>query len=115
MWERFEARRWDDAAAELHEEFVCEWPATGERFEGPENFIAMNRAYPDINWHIEVQRVIAAGDVVAAEVRVPHDHGIDWCTGFYELRDGKVWRATEYWTEQEPGPPPEWRAPWRSE
>lgn len=114
LWERFEARNWDGARDELHDEFVCDWPATGERFSGPDAFVDMNRAYPDIGWHIEVQRIVAGSEEVAAEVRVPSDEGTDWCSGFYTLRDGKVWRAVEYWTTRESGPQPEWRAPFRA-
>lgn len=114
MWRCFEARDWDRARAELHEEFVCEWPATGERFVGADAFVAMNRAYPDVGWHVEVQRIVDAGDEVAAEVRVPSDDALDWCSGFYTLRDGRIWRAVEYWTRREPEPPPAWREPFRS-
>jgi lactoylglutathione lyase len=114
LWERFEARDWDGARSELHDDFVGEWPATGERFVGPDAFVAMNRAYPDIGWHIEVARVVAAGDLVAAEVRVPGAETVDWCSGFYTLRDGKVWRAVEYWTATEQDPPPAWRQPFRA-
>jgi catechol 2,3-dioxygenase-like lactoylglutathione lyase family enzyme len=114
LWACFEARDWDGARAELHDDFECEWPQTSERFVGPDAFVAMNRAYPDIGWHIEVQRVVASGDAVAAEVRVPSKETVDWCSGFYTLRDGKVWRAVEYWTTSESSPPPNWRAPFRA-
>jgi lactoylglutathione lyase len=114
LWACFEAHDWHGARAELHDDFECEWPATGEHFVGAEAFVAMNRTYPDIGWHIEIQRVVASGDAVAAEVRVPSEETVDWCSGFYILRDGKVWRAVEYWTASEPGPPPDWRAPFRA-
>ena len=113
MWEAFERRDWRAARAQLHEEFTSEWPATGERFASADAFVAMNEAYPDIGWHIEIQRVVAAGDEVAVLCRVPSDEGVDWCSGFYTLRDGKVLRAVEFWTAREPGPPPEWRAKFR--
>jgi lactoylglutathione lyase len=115
LWECFDARDWEGARAVLHDDFESEWPQTGERFVGADAFVAMNRAYPDIGWHIEVQRVVASGDLVAAEVRVPSRETVDWCSGFYTLRDRKIWRAVEYWTATESGPPPEWRAPFRAE
>jgi len=114
LWASFEARDWDGARVALHDDFVCEWPATGERFVGADAFVEMNRAYPDIGWRIEVQRVVASGELVAAEVRVPSEETVDWCSGFYTLRDGKIWRAVEYWTATEPGPPPDWRAPYQT-
>ena len=86
LWALFEARDWDRAAAELADDFVAEWPRTGERFHGPDVFIAMNRAHPAPNWHVAVKRVVAEGDQVAAEVEVTHDDGVDFCLGFYEIR-----------------------------
>jgi len=114
MWACFEARDWAGARAQLDDEFECEWPPTGERFVGADAFIAMNEAYPDIGWHIEPERFVVAGEEVAALVRVPSDEGVDWCTGFYTLGDGKVWRAVEFWKQREEGPPPEWREPFRA-
>lgn len=112
LWSRFEARDWEGAAAELADDFVAEWPQTGERFRGPANFIAMNRAHPAPNWHISVSRVVAQGDEIAAEVVVTTDEGVDFCLGFYELCEGKIRRATEYWTERAPATTPAWRAEW---
>lgn len=112
LWQLFEERRWDDAGAELHDDFVGEWPSVGHRFCGRDDFIAMNRAHPAPNWHIDVQRVVASGDRVAAEVVVTSDDAVDFCLGFYELRDAKIVRATEYWVEHDPRPIPEWRAAW---
>jgi hypothetical protein len=73
VWESFEARDWDRAADCLADEFVCEWPQTGERFRGRENFIAMNRAHPAPNWHLQVRRLVAEQSTVAAEVVVVSD------------------------------------------
>ena len=36
LWERFEARDWGAAAHELQEDFVADWPHTGERIRGRE-------------------------------------------------------------------------------
>jgi len=111
MWERFQARDWEGAAELIHEDFVGEWPNTAERMEGRDNYLAVQRAYPE-GWTIEVRRVIADGDQVAAEVRVPHGDELFHCAGFYEVREGKVLRATEYWSDGVPGEAPTWRAEW---
>ena len=113
LWRFFDERDWERAGEELHDEFVADWPQTSERFRGRDNFIAMNRAHPASGWSIDLRRTVVAGDVIAAEVAVPHDAGLDFCTGFYELRDGKIARATEYWSERLEQDPPEWRAQWR--
>jgi ketosteroid isomerase-like protein len=111
FWELLEARAWDDAADLLAEDFVCDWPNTGERFRGRDNFMDMNKAYPIPDWHIEVLRTVVDGPNVAAEVRVPSSSGLDFCLGFYEVVDGRIRRATEYWVEQRLQSPA-WRAQW---
>ena len=112
LWERFEARDWDGAAGQLHPEFVGDWPLTGERFRGPADFFAMNRAHPAPNWHIRIVSIVWAGDEVAAEVEVPSDGAVDFCLGFYTLRDGRIHRAREYWASQAIEAIPAWRARW---
>jgi ketosteroid isomerase-like protein len=111
LWELFEARRWDEAGQELHDDFVAEWPHTGERIRGRENFIELNRNYPE-PWSIEVRRVVGSGDEVALEAAVSHPGGVAHAAGFYTLRDGKIARATEYWLDGRSQEPPEWRARW---
>jgi hypothetical protein len=50
------------------------------------------------------------GDLAVAEVRVPTDDGqVFFCSGWYELRDGLIARATEYWIDAGSGDVPEWR------
>jgi hypothetical protein len=110
VWESFEARDWDRAADCLADEFVCEWPQTGERFRGRENFIAMNRAHPAPNWHLQVRRLVAEQSTVAAEVVVVSDNAVDMCLGFYDVSGGQVVHAVEYWVERADKPTPAWRA-----
>ncbi|HYU56624.1 MAG TPA: nuclear transport factor 2 family protein [Actinomycetota bacterium] len=112
VWERFEARDWDEAADLLAEDLVIDWPNTGERFRGRDNFIAMNRNHPAADWHIQVRRIVASGPDVAAEVLVPHADGLDACLGFYEVADGRITTGREYWVEIRPQSIPDWRAAW---
>jgi hypothetical protein len=111
LWESFEAREWSTAGDVLADDFVCDWPQTGERFRGPSNYLAMNRAHPAPNWHITIVRLVDGGDIAAAEVRVTSDDAVDICLGFYEVRDKRVAYAVEYWTTPGAVPTPEWRAP----
>jgi ketosteroid isomerase-like protein len=112
LWELFEARAWEQAGERLADDFVCDWPQTGERFRGRENFLAMNQAHPAPNWHIVVRRLISSGTEAAAEVVVTTDDGVEVCLGFYETRDGQIRRGVEYWTEHASQPTPAWRAGW---
>jgi len=114
LWTAFAAHDWEAAAASLAEDFVCEWPQTGERFVGRANFLAMNRNHPAPNWRIDRVEVLPIPpDRAVARVIVPTDLAVDVCLGLYRVDgDGLLLRATEYWTEHRHVPTPDWRAPW---
>jgi ketosteroid isomerase-like protein len=99
LWELFEARRWDDARELLHDDFVAEWPHSLERMRGPDAFIDLNRNYPE-GWSIRVDRVIDAGDAVVSEITVTQGGDAFRTASVFDLRDGKLWRAREYWVEE---------------
>jgi ketosteroid isomerase-like protein len=106
-----EARDWDGVAAQLHEDVVVDWPNTAERMRGRDDYLAVQRAYPE-GWHIHVLRVVDGGDTVVSEVRVDQDGKRFFAVSFFELADGMIARGVEYWSDGEPAPAPEWRARW---
>ena len=89
LWERMEARDWEGVAAQLHPDVVVDWPNTAERMRGRENYVAVQREYPE-DWHVEVLRIVDGGDQVASEVRVDHDGKQFYASSFFELADGKI-------------------------
>lgn len=111
LWERMEARDWDGVAAQLHEDVVVDWPNTAERMRGRDDYLAVQRAYPE-GWHIHVLRIVDGGDTVVSEVRVDEDGKRFYAVSFFELADGMIARGVEYWSDGEPAPAPEWRARW---
>src|SRR6478752_6831291 len=99
-------RHWDhsgideDVAHEIyHDDAVLEFPQSGERFEGVQNFREWRRQYPaKLKFH--TRRITHRADLVAAENlisfrgdRVAHER--------IYIMDG--WEAAE------------WRTPWRAE
>lgn len=107
--ECMEARHWPGARALVADDAVIDYTATGERFRGAA-FVAMNEAYPE-GWTIEIVDVVAAGDRVAAQIRVAQPDGVDWCAGFYTVADGLIRGGTEHWVRERAEPAPAWRAP----
>lgn len=112
LWDRIQARDWDGVALLVAQDAVVEWPVSGERIVGAENYVAVNREYPE-GWEIRVLRIVAAGDEVASEVEVPHESlGVFRAASFWTVRDGRIVHGTEYWTSLGADPRPEWRAAW---
>ncbi|MFF3727548.1 nuclear transport factor 2 family protein [Streptomyces erythrochromogenes] len=111
LWDRIQARDWDGVAGLIAEDAVVEWPVSGERIVGRQNYVAVNREYPE-GWAIRVLRVVAAGDEVVSEVEVPHEGvGVFRAASFWTVRDGLIVRGREYWTTYGADPRPEWRVP----
>ncbi len=109
LWQAMDRFDFEAAGDLLHEDYVCEWPQSRERIRGRDNFVAVNKNYPG-RWRIAIQRLIASGNQVATEVTLSYDGQILRAVSFFELRDGKIVRETDYWPE--PYDAPEWRAQW---
>ena len=110
FWDRMQARDWKGLGELLAEDLVVEWPVSGERIEGRENFVRINAEYPE-GWAIKVLRIVTDGEVVVSEVEVPHDAmGVHRVVSFWTVRGGTIVDGREYWTELGSDPSPEWRA-----
>jgi hypothetical protein len=112
LWERIEARDWDGARATLADDFVCDYPASHERFLSGDSFIAMNRAYPE-GWSIEVDEIVESGSRVAARVHVSLGDDMFHCLSFAEVDDGCIVRSLDFWLDDGGDPAPDWRAQFR--
>ncbi|HEX9065104.1 MAG TPA: nuclear transport factor 2 family protein [Streptosporangiaceae bacterium] len=98
LWERMQARDWAAVADLVDPGVVVEWPVSRERITGRDNYVAVNREYPE-GWEIRVLRVIGDGGQAASEVEVVHDTlGVFRAASFWTVSDGQVTSGTEYWT-----------------
>src|SRR4029450_260901 len=95
-----------------HEDAVLEFPQSGERFEGVENFQAWRSNYP-ADTTFEFREIRGRDDLWVVELSVTYDGGPrSFGVSIHELRGDKIARETIYvangWE------PPAWRAQWRS-
>ena len=112
-----------------HHDWTVEWPQTGERVRGSDNYAAVVESYPGGRPVTTVRRVVGSedrwilspantvvrlageGEAWWAEWAMTYPDGKDWyCIDLIEVRDGAIYRETVYW-----GPPleaPEWRSGW---
>ena len=108
------AARDEDVAHEIYrDDAVLEFPQSGERFEGVENFREWRRIYP-ADVELEIERVRGADDLWVAEMRARYDGG-PWNYGveILEFRGGLVARETIY--VMDGWEAPEWRSQWWAE
>jgi SnoaL-like domain len=98
--------------AMYREDAVLEFPQSGERFEGVENFREWRSNYP-AETSFELREVRGRDDFWVAELLVSYDGGDPhFGVSILELRDGKIARESIYVAEG--WEPPEWRARWRA-
>ena len=113
-------RHWDysgkdeDVASEIyHDDAVLEFPQSGERFEGVENFREWRRQYPaKLNFH--TRRITHRDDLVVVENLISYS-GAPWMftVNLLEFRGDRV--AYERIYIMDGWEPAEWRTPWRAE
>jgi hypothetical protein len=94
------------------EDAVLEFPQSGERFVGVENFRQWRSNYP-ASTSFEFREVRGDGDVWVVELSVRYDDGPEnFGVSVYEFRGDQIARETIYVAEG--FDPPEWRARWRA-
>jgi hypothetical protein len=94
-----------------HDDAVLEFPQSGERFVGVENFREWRRMYP-AKVEFEIRRITGSGNLWVAELFVSYDGGPrKFGVSILEFRGDKV--AYERIYGAEPWEAPEWRAKWR--
>lgn len=112
LWSRVQARDWAGVRNLLAEDFVLDWPHDLVRLRGRANFVEFNRRYPE-GWSIEVLRIVAQGNTVVSEVRVPHPTvGPYYALSFYEVDRGRIASCREYWVIEAYEEPVAERARW---
>ncbi len=109
LWAAFDRFAFANVAPLLHDDFVCEWPQSGERIRGRDNFIAINQYYPG-QWRITITRLVASGDQVVTEVDVTDGTTLNHAVSFFTLRDGQIIHIREYWPD--PMEAQTWRTQW---
>jgi hypothetical protein len=111
-WDALERKDLEGAASFLNDGFTEEWPQSGERIVGVQNWLAMVTRHPTFP---AVSRVTHEGRedlwVSQAHFEYPTEGGepapFEICT-IQWIRDGTIFRIAEYFAA--PFEPAEWRA-----
>jgi ketosteroid isomerase-like protein len=111
FWAAMQRNDFAAAGALLHDDYVLEWPQSGERIHGRDNFVAINTHYPAAGrWQFTVHRLLADGNEVVSDVSVTDGVITGRAITFSSVRDGRIIHQCEYWPD--PFPPAAWRAHW---
>lgn len=111
FWASMAANDFYATAQLLHDDYILEWPQSGERIRGKDNFAAVNTNYPaEGKWQFTINHIVAEGDLVVTDVSVTDGKRQDRTITFSTIRDGEIWKQVEFWPEPFEAPP--WRAQW---
>lgn len=119
-----------DALGSLRDpDWTMEWPQSGERIRGHANDRAIDEAYPgglpdvemsrlvgsEDRWALSpsftLNRIVGNGDFWWADGRFTYPDGSTWYVAtLMELRNGKMYRETQYFAPISEAPA--WRAQW---
>lgn len=114
----------------LHDDFIEDYPQSGERIHGRANLFAILSNYPggepqtiavdaivgaEDRWVVtpsyQPMRVEGAGDQYTAVAHITYPDGSDWhAIQFIRLKDGRIHRITSYYAPAFEAP--DWRAPY---
>ena len=109
FWAAMRANDWARAASHLEEGCVVDWPCSGERIVGREDFAAIQARYPTTTgrWSFELHRVVADGATVVSEVTASDGEQSARAIVFSEVEGEQIARQVEYWPT--PYEPAAWR------
>ena len=111
FWAAMQTNDFKRAGEILHDDYILEWPQSGERIRGRANFVAINENYPAHGrWEFVIHRIIAEGDQVVSDVDVTDGVIMGRVITFSTVQDGKILKQTEFWPD--PFEAPDWRAGW---
>jgi len=107
--EFFERQNIDAIDDLMHEDYVEEYPQSGERIRGKDNARTMYESYPSIPNLIDYSYTIS-GDLAVIEMVLDYEGNRMNVCEIVEFEDGKIKGDRGYFAE--PFEAPEWRAQW---
>jgi ketosteroid isomerase-like protein len=111
FWRAMQANDFKAAGEFLHDDYVLEWPQSGERIRGRENFAAVNKNYPAHGrWQFTVHRILAEENEVVSDVGVTDGVVSGRAINFSNIQDGRIVHQVEFWPD--PYDPPDGRKEW---
>jgi ketosteroid isomerase-like protein len=111
FWAAMQTNDFKAAGDLLYDDYLLEWPQSGERIRGRANFVAINENYPAHGrWEFTIHLIIAEGDKVVSDVGVTDGVIPARVITFSKIRDGRILHQVEFWPDA--FEPQAWRAEW---
>ena len=100
FWELMATNDFPSVGSMLADDFVLEWPQSGERIRGRDNYAAMNAEYPaNGRWTFSVIRLVGNEEEAVSDVTVSDGVQLARAISFFHIRNGQISKLVEYWPE----------------
>jgi ketosteroid isomerase-like protein len=111
FWMAMQSNDFKAAGQVLHDDYILDWPQSGERIRGRSNFVAVNENYPAHGrWEFTLHRLLADGNEVVSDVEVTDGVLRGRAITFSTVQDGRIRSQVEFWPD--PYEPADWRKEW---
>ena len=105
FWKLMATNNFRSVGLLLSDDFILEWPQSGERIRGRDNFAAMNEEYPAHGrWEFTVNKIIGNDVEAVSDVSVTDGVQQARVISFFTIRNGRILRMTEFWPDNYPAP-----------
>jgi ketosteroid isomerase-like protein len=108
-FQAFERQDLDAMEKLLHEDYVEEYPQSGERIRGKQNWRSVTENYPGLP-NMTDHSYVLSGDLGVLKMTLEYDGNRIYACEIIDLEDGKIKRARAYFAE--PFDAPDWRSQW---
>jgi len=99
FWAAMQDNDWSRAAGHLTEDCWIDWPCSGERIVGRDDFVALQARYPTNSgrWNFDVHRIVVEDNVTVSEVTVDDGEQAARVVAFSILEGSHIAHQIEYW------------------
>jgi len=100
FWELMATNDFRSIGSLLADNFVLDWPQSGERIRGRDNYAAMNEQYPAKGlWTFTINRIVGNLDEAVSGVSITDGVQKDRAISFFTVTEGEIEKMVEFWPE----------------
>jgi len=104
FWQLMATNDFRSVGSVLADDFVLDWPQSGERIRGRDNFAAMNEEYPAHGpWTFTINRLLGDETDAVSEVTVSDGVQLARAISFFAVSNCRIVKMVEFWPD--PFPP----------
>lgn len=99
FWAAMQDNDWHRAASYLTPGCAIDWPCSGERIVGRDDYATLQARYPSNTgrWSFDIHRVVADGETVVSEVTVTDGEQTARVVAFSVIDGEHIAHQVEYW------------------